>query len=192
MPITPWVTGLIAFLAVLALLALWVVLAYNGLVAARNRCDEGWSGIDVQLRRRYELVPNLVETVRGYAAHEQQTLARVTDARASAMAAADPFARAKAERELGASLGLVTALAEQYPALRAAESFGRLQGQLAELEDEIQAARRIYNADVRHFMTRKESFPTLLVVALGDFADRPYFELDSTVERQVPRVAFAA
>ncbi|MBI5105071.1 MAG: LemA family protein [Solirubrobacterales bacterium] len=185
-------TAVYALLAVLALAAVWAVLAYNALVAARNRCDEAWSGVDVQLKRRHDLVPNLVETVRGYAEHEQATLARVTDARARAMSATTPFERAKAERELGASLGLVTALAEQYPALRAVEAFSRLQAQLAELEDEIQAGRRIYNADVRHFLTRKQSFPAMLVVPLGDFPDRPYFELDSTRERQVPQVAFAA
>ncbi len=180
----------IAVIAGVALLIVWAIVAYNGLVAARNRTDESWSGIDVQLKRRHDLVPNLVETVAGYADHERATLDRVVEARTRAQAAADPAARAEAERGLTAGLLAVNALAEQYPDLKAAAPFQQLQAQLEQIEDELQAARRIYNADVRLYLTRKQSFPTMLMTGLGDFPDRLYFELDSVAERQVPKVAF--
>jgi LemA protein len=185
-------TSVYVVIGVAALVLLWLVVSYNALVAARNRTDEAWSGIDVQLKRRHDLVPNLVAAVRGYAAHEAETLQRVVEARASAIAAQSPAARAEAERRLGASLGAVNVLAEQYPQLQAAAAFIKLQGQLSEAEDEIQAARRIYNADVRLYLTRKQSFPTALITGLGDFPDRPYFELDGTHERAAPQVSFAS
>src|SRR5207302_10708268 len=126
---------------------LWVVLTYNSLVRTRLKAGEAWSGIDVQLRRRHDLIPNLVETVKGYAAHERGTLSSVTEARAQAMAASGPAEQSKAESTLSASLGGIRAIAEQYPALRAADNFMALQAQLSEIEDELQAARRIYNSD---------------------------------------------
>ncbi len=183
-------TALWIVLAVLLLIALWVVLTYNGLIGSRNRVDEAWSDIDVQLKRRHDLVPNLVETVKGYAAHEQATFERVTEARARAQAASSIGERAEAERQLGAGIGAINALAEQYPQLRATENFQALQAQLAELEDEIQGARRIYNSNVRAYMTRKQVFPNSLLVGLGDFPDKEYFELDTPAERAVPAVAF--
>jgi LemA protein len=128
-------TAMYVLIAVLVLLALWAVLAYNALVSSRNKVDEAWSGVDVQLKRRHDLVPNLVETVKGYAAHERSTLEAVTQARGAAEAAGEPQAVERAEARLTTALGAVNALAEAYPDLRAAESFQRLQAELAEIED---------------------------------------------------------
>src|SRR3954467_13830258 len=141
-------TAMYIVLAALALLALWSVLAYNGLVGSRNKVDGAWSGIEVQLKRRHDLVPNLVETVKGYAAHERETLQGVTEARLAAVEAGEPAAVERAEARLTSALGGINALAEAYPQLRASESFQRLQTELAAIEDEIQAARRIYNSNV--------------------------------------------
>jgi LemA protein len=183
-------TGLYIVLGAAALLVLWVVLAYNALVKARNKVDEAWSGIDVQLKRRHDLVPNLVETVKGYAAHERETLQSVTDARAAAVEASEPGAVERAEAKLTTALGAINALAEAYPQLRAAENFQRLQAELAGVEDEIQAARRIYNSNVQHYNTRTQQFPTLLVAGTLSFRPREFFEIEAPAERAVPRVAF--
>jgi LemA protein len=177
-------------LAALALLALWVVLSYNALVKSRNKVDEAWSGIDVQLKRRHDLVPNLVETVKGYAAHERQTLQDVTEARAAAVEASEPGAVERAEARLSGALGAINALAEAYPQLRAAESFQRLQAELAGVEDEVQAARRIYNSNVERYNTRTQQFPTLLIAGPLSFRRRDFFELELPAERVVPQVAF--
>ena len=176
----------------LVVLVLAYILINNSLISARNKCDEAWSGIDVQLKRRHDLVPNLVETVKDYAAHEQQTLTRVTDARAGAMAAdnAPPPQRAQAESALSAALGGIRAVAEQYPQLRAADNFLRLQAQLAEIEDEIQASRRIYNSNVQIYNTRQQVFPNSIVAARGDFRPREFFEIEVASERDVPEVSF--
>jgi LemA protein len=183
-------TALYVVLGVLALVALWVVLAYNALVRARNKVDEAWSGIDVQLKRRHDLVPNLVETVKGYAAHERDTLQRVTEARLAAVEAGEPASVERAEARLSGALGEINALAEAYPELRAAESFQRLQAELGGIEDEIQAARRIYNSNVQHYNTRTQQFPTLLVAGTLSFRPREFFEIEAPAERAVPRVAF--
>jgi LemA protein len=183
-------TAMYVVLVVLALIALWAVLAYNALVGARNKVDEAWSGVDVQLKRRHDLVPNLVETVKGYAAHERSTLEAVTEARGAAQAAGDPNAAERAEARLTTALGAVNALAESYPELRAAESFQRLQAELAEVEDEIQASRRIYNANVQAYNTRIQVFPTLLIASPMSFTTRDFFEIEVAAERAVPRVAF--
>jgi LemA protein len=183
-------TGVYVLLAVLALLALWLVLSYNALVKARNKVDEAWSGIDVQLKRRHDLVPNLVETVKGYAAHERETLESVTTARAAAVEAREPGAVERAEAKLTTALGAINALAEAYPQLRAAENFQRLQAELAGVEDEIQAARRIYNSNVEHYNTRTQQFPTLLIAGPLSFRPRDFFEIEVAAERAVPRVAF--
>ena len=156
-------TAMYVVIGIVVLVALWAVLAYNALIGARNKVDEAWSGVDVQLKRRHDLVPNLVETVKGYAAHERATLEAVTEARGAAEAAAEPGAVERAEAKLTSALGAVNALAEAYPELRAAESFQRLQAELAEIEDEIQASRRIYNANVQHYNTSIQVFPTLLI-----------------------------
>jgi LemA protein len=183
-------TGLYIVLGAAAVLVVWVVLAYNALVKARNKVDEAWSGIDVQLKRRHDLVPNLVETVKGYAAHERETLQSVTDARAAAVEASEPGAVERAEAKLTTALGAINALAEAYPQLRAAENFQRLQAELAGVEDEIQAARRIYNSNVQHYNTRTQQFPTLLVAGSLSFRPREFFEIEAPAERAVPRVAF--
>jgi LemA protein len=183
-------TGLYVLLGVLALVAAWAVLSYNTLVRARNKVDEAWSGVDVQLKRRHDLVPNLVSTVKGYAAHERATLEAVTEARGAARAATGPGAVERAEAKLTSALGAVNALAEAYPELRAAESFQRLQAELAEIEDEIQAARRIYNSNVQDYNTRVQVFPTLLIAGPLSFDAREFFEIELAAERAVPTVAF--
>jgi len=174
---------------VLPVTILWLILTYNGLVKSRNKVEEAWSGIDVQLKRRHDLVPNLVETVRGYAGHERDTLARVTQARAEAMAANGRSAIEPAEARLGNALAEVRALAEAYPELQAAESFRRLQAELAATEDEIQAARRIYNANAQDFNTRIQTFPNNLIASRMSFAPRTFLELDVVADRAVPQVA---
>jgi len=182
-------TILIVVVALAVLIGLWWIAVYNSLISARNRVDESWSGIDVQLKRRHDLVPNLVETVKGYAAHEQTTLQEVTDARAQAMAATAPAEVGPAEARLGSALGGLRAVAEQYPDLRAAETFQQLMAQLSELEDEIQAARRIYNTNVEAHNTRAQTFPNS-IVAGSRFPARQFFALDSPAERAVPQVGF--
>jgi LemA protein len=176
-------------MAVLLGAILWLIATYNGLVKARNKVDEAWSGIDVQLKRRHDLVPNLVETVRGYAAHERETLAEATRARAAAMGARGPADAEYAEADLTAALASVRAVAEDYPDLKAAESFRRLQSELSETEDEIQAARRIYNANVQDFNTRIGVFPNVLIAGRLSFSARKFVELDVVTDRVVPRVA---
>ena len=183
-------TGAIIFIALLALVVLWAIVAYNSLVRSRNKVDESWSGIDVQLKRRHDLVPNLVETVKGYAAHERETLQSVTEARQDAEAARGPEQAERAEAKLTSALGAINALAEAYPDLRAAENFQRLQAELAEIEDEIQASRRIYNSNVQDFNTRIQVFPTLLIAGPMSFTARRFFEIEVAAERAVPQVAF--
>jgi LemA protein len=183
-------TAVYIVIGVLALLALWAVLAYNALVRSRNKVDEAWSGIDVQLKRRHDLVPNLVETVKGYAAHEGETLQKVTVARLAAVEAGGPAAVERAEARLTGALGNINALAEAYPELRASENFQRLQAELAAIEDEIQAARRIYNSNVQRYNTRTQQFPTLVIAGLASFAPREFFEIEAPAERGVPQVAF--
>jgi LemA protein len=180
---------LIVIAGLVALIVLWAVLTNNSFIRARNKVDESWSGIDVQLKRRHDLVPNLVDTVKGYAAHEQATLAAVTQARTAAMSASTGADRGAAESQLTGALDGIRIVAEDYPELRASESFRALQGELAELEDQIQASRRIYNANVNAYNTRIQVFPNS-VVAGRSFTARELFQLDSPAERAVPAVAF--
>jgi LemA protein len=182
-------TVLIVLGGLLALVALWVVLTNNSFIRARNKVDEAWSGIDVQLKRRHDLVPNLVETVKGYASHESATLAAVTQARSAAMAAGSGAERTQAEERLTSALDGIRVVAEQYPELRAAQNFQTLMAQLSELEDQIQAARRIFNANVNAYNTRIQVFPNSLVAG-GKFTPRELLQLDSPAERAVPAVAF--
>jgi LemA protein len=182
-------TALIVVVALVLLGALVGVVLYNRLVSLRNRTDEAWSGVDVQLSRRHDLVPNLVNTVKGYATHEQQVFQQVTEARSAAVAADGPAAQAPAEQKLTAALGQVRLVAEAYPQLQASQNFLDLQRQLGELEDEIQAARRIYNSNVQAYDTARQTFPTALVRGLGTFDDRPYFEI-APAEREAPTVSF--
>lgn len=176
-------------LIVLAILALYGILTYNGLVRLRVRSDNAWADIDVQLKRRHDLVPNLVETVKGYASHERGTLEAVIEARSKAMSASGPADRAAAENALTGTLKSLFALSESYPELRASENFGALQSQLATLEDAIQNARRYYNAVVRDYNTKIQQFPSSIVARAGGFREREFFEIDEG-ERSVPRVSF--
>jgi LemA protein len=183
-------TAVYVVLSALALVALWSVLAYNALVKSRNQVDEAWSGIHVQLKRRHDLVPNLVESVKGYAAHERETLQQVTVARLAAVEAEEPAAVERAEARLTSALGGINALAEAYPQLQASDSFQRLQAELGAIEDEIQAARRIYNSNVQRYNTRTQQFPTVLIAGTMSFAPRQFFEVETPAERAVPQVAF--
>jgi LemA protein len=183
-------TALYVAAGALVLIGVWIVATSNSFVRARNKVDESWSGIDVQLKRRHDLVPNLVETVKGYAQHERETLTAVTDARAEAVAASEPASVARAEAKLTTALGGIRAVAEQYPELRASDNFQQLEAQLVQLENEIQAARRIYNANVQAYNTRIQVFPNSLVAG-RNFEPRAYFELDSPADREVPVVAFS-
>lgn len=179
-------------LAVLAALAVYAISIFNGLVRLRNGSESAWSDIDVQLRRRYELVPNLVETVKGYAAHEKSTFDAVTSARSRAMGASGLDSKAQAEGGLTSSLRNLFALAEAYPELRANQNFLALQSELSGLEDTIQNARRYYNAIVRDLNTRCEAFPSSFVANAFGFSRKEYFELDAATERTAPRVQFAS
>ena len=182
-------TVLLVVAGLLALLVLWVVVTYNSFIRSRNKVDEAWSGIDVQLKRRHDLVPNLVESVKGYAAHESATLAAVTQARAAAMGAGAGTARSAAEERLTSALDGIRVVAEQYPELRASENFQKLMAELSELEDQIQAARRIFNANVNAYNTRIQLFPNSLVAG-AKFTPRELFQLGTPAERAVPAVAF--
>ena len=175
-------------LVVAAVVVLAVVFIYNSLVRLRVLSDNAWSDIDVQLKRRHDLVPNLVETVKGAAGYERGTLEAVIEARSRAMIAQGPAARGEAEGALTAALRQFFALAESYPQLRAVESFGQLQASLTQLEDAIQNARRYYNAVVRDLNTRIQQFPANLVAGLFGFASREFFQLDADREREVPVV----
>jgi LemA protein len=176
---------------ILILIALAVVtlVIYNGLVQLKVRAESAWSDIDVQLKRRHDLVPNLVETVKGYAAHEKGTFEAVVNARSRAMSAQSPSARAEAENMLTGALKSLFALAEAYPQLRAAENFGQLQQQLAGIEDAIQNARRYYNAVVRDLNTKILQFPSNVIARAFGFREREFFEIGEG-ESAVPRVSF--
>jgi LemA protein len=183
------VIALYVAVAAAATLIAWAIVTYNALVRSRNKVDEAWSGIEVQLERRHDLVPNLVETVRGYAAHEREALGEVTRARADAVAASGPAQTERTEAELASAIGSVRVIAESYPELRASESFRRLQLELTEIEDEIQAARRIYNANVKDYNTRIGVFPDSLIASPLSFRARSFIEIYSASERALPQVA---
>jgi LemA protein len=178
------------FLLVLVALIVSIIMVYNKLVGLRQRSEEAWSDIDVQLKRRTDLVPNVVETVKGYAAHERGTLDQVVRARGAAVSAQTPEARAQAENQLSGALRQLFALAESYPDLKANENFRDLQSSLGQIEEAIQSSRRYYNAVVRDFNTTIDSFPSNQVATFFRFAKREYFELERPEDRQVPRVSF--
>jgi LemA protein len=179
-------------LGVIVLIALYLVVIYNGLVRARQMAEEAWSGIDVQLKRRADLIPNLIETVKGYASHEKTTLEEVVALRnkAQAVPAGDVAGRAQAEGLLGQALGRVLALAEAYPDLKANENFRELQTSLETMESEIQMARRYYNGAARDLNVKVESFPSNLVAGQFGFQKREYFEIANEADRAVPSVKF--
>jgi LemA protein len=174
----------------LVLIALLLVLGYNRLVRLRNEVDTGWANIDVQLQRRADLIPNLVETVRAYAAHERAVFEEVTRARAALQRAGGPGAAAEANEGLTAALGRLFAVAEAYPELRASENFLELQEDLTDTEDKIAAARRYYNATVNAYNTRVQSFPWLLVARLLGFHEREFFSAQG--DTAVPQVSLAS
>jgi LemA protein len=181
---------LLIALIVVGVVVLWIVIVYNGLITKRNRVDEAWSDIDVQLKRRYDLIPNLVSTVKGYASHESQVFEKVTQARAAAMGAKTPAEHAQAENMLTNTLKSLFAVAEAYPDLKANQNFLDLQNELTDAEDKIQAARRFYNANVRDMNTALQTFPSNLVANAFAFKQREFFELGSEAERETPKVSF--
>jgi len=177
-------------LVVVGVIGLWFVGAYNMLVRGRNRVKESWSDIDVQLKRRYDLIPNLVETVKGYAEHERGTLDAVIQARSRAMGAQTVKEHAEAENMLSGALKSLFALSEAYPQLRAVESFAKLQDELSDTENKIQAARRFYNTNVMTFNTQVESFPTNLIANTFGFAKSEFFELKEEAAKEPVAVKF--
>ncbi len=183
---------ILALLAIVVLLAVFVIGMYNGLVRLKVQCDNAWSDIDVQLKRRYDLIPNLVETVKGYAAHEKGTLEAVVAARNQAMNTQGPAAKAEAEGVLTSALRQVFALAEAYPQLRAVESFTQLQQSLSQIEDSVQNARRYYNAVVRDLNTKIVQFPSNIIAGMFNITPRQFFEISAPAERDVPKVSFGA
>lgn len=179
----------IIVLVVLVLVAFVLIGIYNSLVQLRVRCDSAWSDIDVQLRRRHDLIPNLVETVKGYATHERGTFENIAKYRSQAMQAATPADKAAAENQLSGALKSLLAVAENYPELKASEEFTQLQGSLSQVEDTIQNARRYYNAVVRDLNTKIQSFPTNIMAGMFGFQQRQFFEVDSA-EREPVAVKF--
>ncbi len=185
-------TTLYIVLGILALLVLYVIIAYNGFVAKVNRAKEAWADIDVQLKRRYDLIPNLVETVKAYATHEREVFDRVTKARAQAMQAGSTTDRAEAENQLTGTLKSLFAIAEAYPDLKANQNFLQLQQELGNTEDKIQAARRFYNQNVMALNTSIQSFPGNLIANTFNFHEMTLFELSEAdaAAREPVRVAF--
>jgi LemA protein len=181
----------IIVLVVLVLLVLFGIGMYNSLVRLKVQCDNAWADIDVQLKRRYDLIPNLVETVKGYAGHEKGTLEAVINARNRAMSATGPADKAQAENMLSGALKSLFALSEAYPQLRAIESFTSLQNSLTQIEDTVQNARRYYNAVVRDLNTKILQFPTNIFAGMLGFKQREFFEVTSTTEREAPKVSFS-
>lgn len=180
----------IIILAAAALIFIVIIADYNGLVALKNRAKEAWSDIDVQLKRRYDLIPNLMETVKGYAAHESGVFEKVTEARAAAMNAQNPEDKAQKENALSGTLKSLFAVAESYPDLKASANFVELQRELTDTEDKIQAARRFYNGNVRDFNIKIESFPSNIVAGIFGFKQMALFEAAGDAERQAPKVNF--
>ena len=177
-------------IGVVVLVALWAILTYNGLVSRRAMVAEGWSGIDAQLKRRADLIPNLVETVKGYAAHERQTFDELTKMRSEA-GSQDPAQRAASETAITAAIGKVMAVAEAYPDLKASANFQTLQKDLADVEDQIQLARRYYNGAVRNLNVAVQQFPSNLIANMGGFTAAQFFQLDNAAERTAPKVSFS-
>jgi len=178
-------------LSIVVVLILWFIIIYNRLIGLKNRTDEAFSDIDVQTKRRYDLIPNLVETVKGYAKHEREVLENVTKARAEAMNAQGMADQAKAENQITEALKSVFALAENYPQLKANENFAKLQDELTGTEDKIEASRRFYNANVRDFNIAIETFPSNLIANMFHFIRRELFETKNAAEKEPVKVDFA-
>jgi LemA protein len=184
------VLAIIIIVVIVVLLLLFFVAIYNGLVRLRNRVDNSWSQIDVQLKRRHDLIPNLIETVKGYAAHEQGTFEKVVQARNAAMSAQGPQEQAQAENVLSGALKSIFALAEAYPDLKANQNFLSLQEELTSTEDRISYARQFYNDSVLKYDNKLETFPSNTVAGMFNFQPREYFKTDDVADREVPKVQF--
>ena len=181
----------IILVGLVVLVGLFFLWTYNSLVRKRNAVDNSWAQIEAALQRRHDLIPNLVESVKGYAKHEQDTFTKVTQARNQAMKASGVEDVSKAEGQLSNALGGLNVVAEQYPELRATENFQQLQRNLAELEDEIQASRRIYNSNVQSYNTKIQIFPNSIIANSGGFTAREFFEIEDAADREVPDVNFS-
>jgi LemA protein len=182
---------LLVILAIVALAVITVIVLYNRFVRLRNRVDNAWAQIEVQLKRRWDLIPNLVETVKGYAAHERETFEAVTQARAAAQQARTPEQSAAAEGILGAALGRLFAVAEAYPELQADENFRQLQTELSETENRIAISRQVYNDSVLTYHNAIQTFPGVLLAGAFGFEPREFFELEDDAQREAPQVDFS-
>lgn len=188
MTITLWV-----ILAILVLIILLLISMYNGLIRLKNRVEEAWSDIDVQLKRRYDLIPNLIETVKGYASHERETLENVIKARNEAMSmqdSSDIAGKLQAENNLSSTLKTIFALSESYPDLKANQNFLELQKELADTENKIQSSRRFYNGNVRDFNTKVQVFPTNIIAKRLGFSSRNFFEIEEASQKENIKVQF--
>lgn len=174
-------------LGVLAVIVVGLIVIYNGLVRTKIRVDEAWSDITVQLKRRIDLIPNLVETVKGYAKHEKETFQQVTEARTAMMNAQGPAESARAENMMEQALKSIFAVAEAYPDLKANENFKELQAELVDTEDKIQASRRFYNAAVRDLNIKVKTFPTIVFAGMLGFSEREFFELDEAEQKEAEK-----
>ena len=181
---------LLVIFIVLIVLAIAIAAVYNSLVKLKNRAKEAWADIDVQLKRRYNLIPNLVETVKGYATHEREVLEKVTEARARAMGATGMKEKGEAENMLSGTLKSLFAVSESYPDLKASQNFLELQRELRDTEDKIQAARRFYNTNVRDLNIKIESVPSNIIAGIFNFKQMELFELDEPEQRETPKVNF--
>jgi LemA protein len=170
----------IIILIIVGAVVFWAILTYNSLIAFKNRVEEAWSDIDVQLKRRYDLIPNLVNTVKGYASHEKETFQNVTEARTKAMQAQSPQEKGQAENFLSETLKSLFAVSENYPDLKANENFLELQRELTDTENKVQASRRFYNGNVRDYNTKIETVPTNIIAGVFNFSVREFFELDES------------
>ena len=180
---------IIIIVAAILLPVIWLIATFNNFVKLRYQCRNAWSNIDTELKRRYDLIPNLVEMVKGYAQHERQVLQAVTDARAKAVASTgSPASQAKDENFLIASLRQLFGVVENYPDLKASQNFLKLQGQLVETEDRIQAARRFYNGNVRDLNTLVQSFPSNLIAGMFHFTNEEFFDIEEVSQREAPQV----
>lgn len=180
-------------LGIVAVIVLWLIATFNGLISLKNRTQEAWSDIDVQLKRRYDLIPNLVKTVQGYAKHEKEIFENVTKARAEALGAKGVKEQQKAENNLSEALKSVFAVAENYPQLRATENFQQLQAELTDTEDKIEASRRFYNGNVRDFNTKTQVFPNNMVAGMLGFKSFDLFEIEESQKaaaKDAPKVDF--
>ncbi|MFZ5451016.1 MAG: LemA family protein [Thermodesulfobacteriota bacterium] len=184
-------TGLYILLALVVMALVAVVSIYNRLVRNRQMVQEGWSGIDVQLKRRADLIPNLIEAVKGYMGHEKGVLEKVTELRAQSLQAASVGDKAKAEGALGAALANLFAVAENYPDLKASQNFIQLQQSLADIEEQIQLSRRYYNGAVRNLNILVASFPSNIIANMFQFTPAEYFEIEDAADRAVPKVSFS-